>query len=296
LSLLSGQVQLRNRAGELILASALVSLDFSYLVRLGLRSAHDPRIQDTIKVVDRVLKVDTPSGPIYHRYNEDGYGEYPDGRPFDGNGVGRAWPLLVGERGHLAMQSGEDPIKYLRTMWKCSSIGGLLPEQVWDAAPIPELGLAPGRPSGSAMPLLWTHAEFLKLLIARARRRPIELLQAVEQRYLSSAGDQYAARAAAAWHWRDEVPVLRHEVGRALLIEDRIAFALHFGFNGWQRVEERAAEAQPFGLWAVRLTAEELSGSTELNFTRRYDDRWEGVDHHVSLGHVGQERALSCFG
>jgi glucoamylase len=292
---LAGQVQLRNRDGETILCSALVSLDFSYLVRLGLRSAHDPRVQDTIKVVDRVLKVDTPSGPVYHRYNEDGYGEYPDGRPFDGGGVGRAWPLLVGERGHLAMQSGEDPISYLRTMWRCSSVGGMLPEQVWDSAPIAALELAPGRPSGSAMPLLWSHAEFLKLLIAREGRRPIELLQAVEQRYRAS-GDQYAARAAAAWHWRTEVPVLQHETGRALLIEDRSAFALHFGFDGWQRIEERAASAQPFGLWAVRLSAEELAGPSELNFTRRYQDRWEGVDHRVSLGHTGQERALGGRG
>jgi glucoamylase len=293
--LLTGQVQLRNREGEQIMASALVSLDFSYLVRLGLRSAHDPRVQDTLKVVDRVLRVDTPSGPVYHRYNEDGYGEYPDGRPFDGGGVGRAWPLLVGERGHLAMQSGEDPISYLRTMWRCASIGGLLPEQVWDSAPIPALELAPGRPSGSAMPLLWSHAEFLKLLIAREQRRPIELLQSVEQRYQSS-GPQYAARVAAAWHWRDEVPVLQHEVDRALLIEDRRAFTLHYGFEGWQRVEERAALAQPFGLWAVRLSAAELAGAAELNFTRRYEDRWEGADHRVSLGHASQQRALSSFG
>lgn len=288
---LAGQVQLRNRAGESLVASALVSMDFSYLVRLGLRSARDPRVQDTIKVVDQVLKVMTPSGAVYHRYNEDGYGEYPDGRPFDGNGVGRGWPLLVGERGHLAMQSGEDPISYLRTMWRCSSIGGLLPEQVWDSAPIAALGLEPGRPSGSAMPLLWSHAEFLKLLIAREDRRPIELLQAVEQRYRAS-GNQYAARQAATWHWRTEVPVLQHETGRALLIEDRAAFTLHFGFDGWQRVEERAAGAQPFGLWAVRLSAAELSGAAELNFTRRYEGGWEGVDHRVSLGHADQERAL----
>jgi glucoamylase len=295
-SALSGQVQLRNRDGEVIQAAALVSLDFSYLTRLGLRSAQDPRIQDTIKVIDHVLKVDTPSGAVYHRYNDDGYGEYPDGRPFDGGGVGRAWPLLVGERGHLAMQSGEDPIGYLRTMWNCASVGGLLPEQVWDTAPIPELGLAPGRPTGSAMPLLWTHAEFLKLLIAREQRRPIELLQAVEQRYRASPDDAWAARVALAWHWRDEVPVLKHETGRALQIEDRCAFTLHFGYDGWQRVEERAAVLQPFGLWAVRLTSEELTGPSQLNFTRRYDGRWEGVDHSVALGHTDQERALPCFG
>jgi glucoamylase len=180
---LGGRVQLRNRNGEQIVASALVSLDFSYLVRLGLRDARDPRVTDTIKIVDAVLRVDTPSGALYHRYNEDGYGEHADGRPFDGSGIGRAWPLLVGERGHLALQAGEESVSYLQTMWNCASQGGLLPEQVWDAAPIPSRELAPGRPSGSAMPLLWAHAEFLKLLVARESGRPAELLQAVELRY-----------------------------------------------------------------------------------------------------------------
>ena len=129
----TGRVLLRNRHGETIEASCLVALDFSWLVRLGLRKATDPRVLDTIKVVDAVLRVDTPSGAVYRRYNEDGYGEYDDGRPYDGNGVGRAWPLLTGERGHLALQAGEDPIEYLRTIHRCASPGGLLPEQVWDA-------------------------------------------------------------------------------------------------------------------------------------------------------------------
>jgi glucoamylase len=282
---LTDRLQLRNRAGEEIQASALVSMDFSYLVRLGLRRARDVRIQDTIKIVDQVLKVDTPAGAVYHRYNEDGYGEYADGRAFDGNGIGRAWPLLVGERGHLAMQSGEDPIAYLQTMCRCSSSGGLLPEQVWDTAPIPELELAPGRPSGSAMPLLWSHAEFLKLLIAREHRRPIELLQCVEERYAAPNG-------AVAWHWRDEVPVGLLESGRALLIEDRHPFVLHFGFDGWQRVTERTAVAQPFGLWSVRLSVQELSQASQLNFTRRYDSGWEGADHRVALGHEDVEHTL----
>ena len=42
--------------------------------------------------------------------------------------------------------------------------GGLLPEQVWDADDIPERELFCGRPSGSAMPLVWAHAEHIKLL------------------------------------------------------------------------------------------------------------------------------------
>ena len=285
---LSARVQLSNRNGELILASAMVSMDFSYLVRLGLRSAHDPRIQDTIKVVDAVLRVETPSGALYHRYNEDGYGEHRDGRPFDGHGIGRAWPLLVGERGHLALQAGEESISYLQTIWNCASAGGLLPEQVWDAAPIPARGLIPGRPSGSAMPLLWAHAEFLKLLIARESGRPVELLQVVEQRYGGSV-----TRRATTWHWRDEVPVWRLEKGRALRIDDRRPFTLHFGFDGWQDVQDRLAEAEPFGIWSVLLAADELARHQQVDFTRRYAAGWEGVDHRVLLGQSAVAQALA---
>jgi glucoamylase len=281
------RVLLRNREGEQILADALVSLDFSYLVRLGLRRPHDRRVQDTIRVVDHTLRVQTPSGAVYHRYTDDGYGEHADGRAFDGAGIGRAWPLLAGERGHLALQSGEDPLPYLQTICNCASAGGMLPEQVWDTDPIPELELYPGRPSGGAMPLLWSHAEFLKLLIAREKGEPVELLQCVLQRYGFSS-----APVAHAWHWRNEVPIARLESGRALRIQDVEPFTLHFGFDGWRGVHDRAATQGPFGLWTVELPSIELRDRGEVNFTRSYAYGWEGKDHRVQLGHTGVEHAL----
>jgi glucoamylase len=286
-------VQLRNREGESVLASAHVSLDFSYLVRLGLRDGRDPRVTDTLRVVDHVLKAETPSGPLYHRYNGDGYGERADGGPFEGLGIGRGWPLLVGERGHLALQSGEDPMPYLQTMWRCASVGGLLPEQVWDGAPIPDRGLLPGRPSGSAMPLVWAHAEFLKLLVAREQGRPVEWLERIEQHFGHRApgtsgerrvqGIASATGATSVWHWRDEVPVLQLPHDKSVAIEDRVPFMLHFGFDGWQRTEDRIAEATPFGTWSVALSQQELATAQELNFTRRRDSGWENFDHRIAL-------------
>jgi glucoamylase len=280
---LGGTVLLRNRMGETISASALVSLDFSYLTRLGLRQAGDPRIQDTLKVVDRVLRVTTPSGDLYHRYNDDGYGEHRDGRPFDGSGTGRLWPLLSGERGHLALQSGEDPLPYLRTIANCASPGGLLPEQVWDTDPLPGQGLFPGRPSGSAMPLVWTHAEFLKLLLARETGRPAELLRVVQDRYARP-------RNAAEWRWRNETPLRRLPPGRDLTFESPVPFTLHFGWDGWQGVEEREARCGTFGLWLLTFRAEDLHGHGTLNFTRRFETGWEGADHEIELerGPAGQ--------
>ena len=84
----------------------LVSPDALALVRFGLRAAADPRIRDTACVVDALLKVGTPSGPAWHRYNDDGYGEHENGSPFDGTGIGRVWPLLVGERAHYELAAG----------------------------------------------------------------------------------------------------------------------------------------------------------------------------------------------
>jgi GH15 family glucan-1,4-alpha-glucosidase len=97
---------------------------------------------------------------LWHRYNCGGYGEHDDGGPYDGTGRGRGWPLLTGERGHYELATGRDPLPYLKTMCRMASPAGMLPEQVWDADPIPSRRLGPGRPTGSAMPLVWTHAEF----------------------------------------------------------------------------------------------------------------------------------------
>lgn len=286
---LTGQVQLQNRSGESILASALVSLDYSYLTRLGLRSARDPRILDTNRVVDHLLKVETPSGPLYHRYNNDGYGEHEDGSAYDGHGIGRLWPLLSGERGHLALQSGEDALPYLEAMHRCASAGGLLPEQVWDSAPIPQRGLFPGRPSGSAMPLLWAHAEFLKLLAAHDSGRPAELLKVVEERYARGSSAQVQ-------RWRPEAPLPHLTTGRTLIIEGTESFMLHYGFDGWQQVQEREALPLPFGLWGVTFSAAELELFSSLNFTRRLAHGWEGQDHLVRLGETAPPTSLEHQG
>jgi glucoamylase len=284
---LTGEVHLNNRAGETIRASALVSMDFSYLTRLGLRSARDPRIRDTIAVVDALLRVETPSGPVYHRYNEDGYGETADGSPFSGQGIGRLWPLLTGERGHLALQAGEDARPYLETMLRCASPGGLLPEQVWDTTPIEKYGLEPGRPSGSAMPLLWAHAEYLKLLVASHDGKPVELLKAVEERYRG------APPMAGVWHWRTEAQFDRLSRGRRLAVEDRAPFTLRYGFDGWDLANERIASSGPMGVWVVTFMPEELEPYSEINFTRRMDGAWEGIDHRVTLGHSRLVHALT---
>ena len=278
---LRGNVSVRNREDDgTVSAGHLIGMEFLYYVRAGLRAADDPRITDTVKVVDTFLKVDTPSGPSYHRYNGDGYGENADGSAFDGAGVGRLWPLLTGERGHYAILAGEDARPYLEAMVRMTGPGGLIPEQIWDGDPIPALGLYPGKPSGSAMPLVWAHAEYLKLLAAQATDRPAEMLEAIELRY---GGKVPSAKR---WHWRQGSPVDTLPKGKALLIEAREPFLLHYGFNGWHRPEDGKSTPLPFGMHGVEIAADDLDSASTMEFTLYFTQRnaWAGKDFVVKVG------------
>lgn len=271
-----GRVHVANRPDRELEVEGLLGMEFLWLVRLGLRDPQDPRIQDTLRLVDRLLRVELPTGVFYHRYPEDGYGEGEDGSPFAGVGVGRAWPLLAGERGMAGLLAGEDPLPYLRSMARGTGPGGLIPEQVWDAAAIPGRGLYPGKPSGSAMPLVWAHAEYLKLYLAWVRREgPVERLRRVAERYLRGARPGVR-------HWRKEVPLSSLKGEEKLLIEARTPFRLHYGINGWQRVREQDSEPLPFGLYGVLLQWE----GEALDFTLYYpqEARWEGRDYRVVWG------------
>src|SRR5262249_4072151 len=112
-----------------------------------------------------LLRVDLPQGPSWYRYNGDGYGEHENGFPFDGTGVGRPWPLLTGERAHYELAAGKVPEAeaLLTTIEHFTNGFALITEQVWDSNDIEERELFRGRPSGSACPLVWAHAEYIKL-------------------------------------------------------------------------------------------------------------------------------------
>jgi glucoamylase len=149
-------------------ARDVVDGGFLELVRHGIRAPDHPVVLNTLKIIDAVLKVETPAGPSWHRYNHDGYGQQRDGGPFTSYGVGRLWPLLTGERGHYEVAAGRSPEAYLRTMEGLASTTCLLCEQVWDEADIPQAYMRLGEPTGSAMPLMWAHAEYVKLLRSAA--------------------------------------------------------------------------------------------------------------------------------
>ena len=259
-------------------ASAQVAVDFLQLVRFGLRRADDPLVLATVKVADALLKVDTPSGPCWHRYNEDGYGEHDDGSAYDGTGRGRAWPLLTGERGHYALCAGQDVLPYLAAMTRMASDGGMLPEQVWDAAPIPERGLSPGRPTGAAMPLVWAHAEYLKLAASRLLRRPFDRPEAVWERY---HGERPPLKCVL---WTEQAPVTWIPAGCELTVVLREMGAVRFGFDGWQGMQQAGTTANSIGLHVLQIGTAQLAAGRVVDFTYRRGAQWLGTDFHIRIG------------
>ena len=53
-------------------ANTIVDAGFLELVRYGIRKPGSALMEDSLRVVDAVLRVDTPYGPCWHRYNHDG--------------------------------------------------------------------------------------------------------------------------------------------------------------------------------------------------------------------------------
>jgi glucoamylase len=276
-----GFVPIKNRPpGQSTEPSAsLVSPDALALVRFGLRAPDDPRIVNTVKVIDALLKVETPNGLAWHRYNDDGYGEHDDGSPFDGTGIGRAWPLLTGERAHYELAAGRRDValRLLRALETFANEGGLISEQIWDAPDIPDRELFFGRPSGSAMPLVWAHSEYIKLRRSLHEGRVFDMPSQTVQRYqVDKVGSPYAI-------WRPNQKSRKMPQGKMLRLECTAPALVHWSADGWQSRHDAETRDTTLGMYIADLPTEQLASGTTITFTYYWPQagRWEGVDYSV---------------
>jgi glucoamylase len=280
-------VQNVSAAAERMRPSHLVSTDFLALVRFGLRAADDLRIVDTLKVIDGLLKIKTPSGETWHRYNDDGYGEHEDGSPFDGTGVGRGWPLLTGERAHYELIAGrmEDGKGLRGAMESFANNGGLISEQVWDQPDIPQRELYFGHPSGSAMPLVWAHAEYLKLQRSLRDGRVFDLPPQTVQRYL--AEKNVCPRVV----WRFNHRIRAMPPGKMLRVETLAPAIVHWSDDDWQTVQDAKTMDSTLGIHYADLRTTALPDGKQVLFTFYWPQAncWEKKDFSVSVSAEAQE-------
>ena len=259
----------------------LVSPDALALVRFGLRAPDDPRILNTIKVIDALLRVQLPQGPCWYRYNGDGYGEHEDGSPFDGTGIGRPWPLLAGERAHYEIAAGrpEAAEELLRVMEFSTEGGRLIPEQVWDTAAIPGRELFAGKPTGSACPLVWAHSEYIKLRRSLQDGRVFDQPPQTVQRY------QVERKKSTHFAWRFNNRCRTMPQGKRLRLVLTAPALVHWSFDNWQTRKDVSSRDTGLGTSVADLNTERLSVGSEIVFTLYWvqEQRWEGTDFSVAV-------------
>ncbi len=282
-SALSGYVPIKNRppADALAPAASIVSPDALALVRFGLRAPDDPRIVSTVKAIDALLKVELPQGPCWHRYNDDGYGEHEDGSAFDGTGVGRVWPLLTGERAHYELAAGRRAAAeaLLHTMEKSADDSGLIPEQVWDGPDLPALELFFGRPSGSARPLVWAHAEYLKLRRSLRDGKIFDQAPQTYQRYVVEKPP------CTLFTWSFNHKVRNMPPGLRLRVENLAPATVRWSSDGWATSQDASSRDTGVGVHVVDLPTEKLPSGSRVAFTLywREEQRWEGTNFEVCV-------------
>jgi glucoamylase len=272
-------IQLAN-GGGLHPARNIVGGDFLHLVRLGIRSADDPIVRDSLEVIDRVIKRDLPQGPGWRRYNHDGYGQKDDGGAFDGTGVGRCWPILTGERGHYELAAGRDAEPFIKAMEGFANEGGMISEQLWDADDLPDGSMKRGLPTGAAMPLCWSHAEYISLV--RSRRDGV-CFDRVEPAY-----QRYVVNLVASQHeiWSLRHPLQRMPNGKILRMILEQDVTVVWTTDDWVNANQMDATYETgLNLWFVDFAAVSWPPGTKLTFTFFWKEakRWEGENWEVSI-------------
>jgi glucoamylase len=262
-------------------AEAIISPDALALVRFGLRAADDPRILNTVKAIDAELRRDLPQGPLWYRYTGDGYGEHEDGAPFDGTGQGRPWPLLAGERAHYELAAGrkDKAARLLETLERSAGVGGLLPEQVWDRPDLPDRELRLGAPSGSAMPLVWAHAEHIKLLRSLRDGAVFDLPPQGVERYVKGM----TVSPLRIWRFNNKIRSI--PAGKALRVELSAPGVVHWSSDKWLTVRDSRTVENAFGIHLVDLPVDRLPPGTAIVFTFFWPEamHWENVDFTVAI-------------
>jgi len=272
-------IQLAN-GGGLWPARNVVGGDFLHLVRFGIRSANDPIVRDSIEVIDHVIKRDLPQGPGWRRYNHDGYGEKDDGKPFDGTGVGRCWPILTGERGHYELAAGSDPTPFITTLENFANQGGMISEQLWDAEDLADRSLKRGSPTGAAMPLCWSHAEYISLVRSRHDGVCFDRVEPAFQRYVVNPVQSRHEI------WSVRHPLRRMPHGKILRIILAADATIVWSTDDWARTNSSdTIHEGELNLWFADFPTEEWSGGSVFEFTIfwKRDQRSQGRNWQVNI-------------
>jgi glucoamylase len=189
--------------------------------------------------------------------------------------------LLTGERAHYELAAGrpQEARRLLAALEASASTGGLLPEQIWDSDDIPERELYLGRPSGSAMPLVWAHAEHIKLLRSLRDGAVFDMPPQTLSRYVKNTPPP------APIVWQLTAQVERIALGRTLRLEFLQPAQVHWSIDDWTTTVDGPTVVTGLGMHMIDLPTARLTHEGIIRFTIFWLEpgRWEGTDFQVAI-------------
>ncbi|MFI5062365.1 MAG: glycoside hydrolase family 15 protein [Streptosporangiales bacterium] len=266
----------------------VVDPSFLELVRLGIKAATATDITNTLSVVDSQLKVTTPEGPIWHRYDFDGYGETSSGGDYTGSGTGNPWPVLTGERGEYDVADGNlsGAQSLLATMAGAANAGYQIPEQVWGGS-TGTGGFTFGQPDNSSTPLMWAMAQYVRLAIdisaGQDTDTPSVVTQCVQHGSCPVSGSVKETV-------NVTVPVNTDASGDTVYLAGNLS-ALGLGQSDW------AANGIPMTRVSADTWTATVSAAADTTLSYKYDlgGSWNNVEKNTACGDIGN-RSMSVNG
>jgi glucoamylase len=167
----------------------------------------------------------------------------------------------------------------MRSLENYANECGLFPEQVWDSEDIPQMGLFFGKPSGSAMPLAWAHAEYIKLCRSLNAKRIFDMPSQVEQRYLIEK------KTSNIFIWGFESKYRHIPKGKTLRVQCLAPSSVRWSIDNWQTYEEVETLDSGLGLYYADLATASLESGQKITYTFYWPecDKWEDCSYTLSV-------------
>ncbi len=129
------------------------------------------------------------------------------------------------------------------------------------------------------MPLVWAHAEYIKLRRSLRERRVIDTPpQPVDRYQFQHTGSPYAA-------WRFNEKIHRMQAGKMLRVETRAPAVVRWSADAWRSAQDVPTRDTNLGMYVADLPAKDLRPGARLCFTFHWTEsgNWEGKNYEVEV-------------
>jgi glucoamylase len=129
------------------------------------------------------------------------------------------------------------------------------------------------------MPLVWAHAEYLKVCRSLYDRRVFDQPPQTVHRYLV----QHTTSDRVIWRFNNKLRTM--PTHRTLRVETLASAVVHWSVDEWRTVHDTSTRDTTLGVHVCDLETSGLRGGDRIHFTFYWPeaDRWEGVDFLVCI-------------